>query len=896
MKRGAHSFAAILIATLYLAGCGAALRAIDPGADTVPKLAATARKIAPAAPKPLWSTLLRAPETDILQFVSENRILVGEVRIGSGTAILPLATIPATGPIALYDANSGRRIWTRPRLALPPGQYAVVAVSPVILLLGADARKAVYTALDPDTGVVRWEQTFSAPYAAVPSPDGQHLVVTSGGWFSRKLAALDIRSGAALWERSLDKDQLPKDRPPLLTPAGDILLVVGKTILGLSPRTGADVWSVPSPFSDEQTVSATEWGNGILLAGKTRAALLDAGTGVVLWNHRAVGGTIRAALPSEGRTLLWIRATGEGTTVRDRLVALGAKDGRPLWEKEAEVEIRSPLLLSGNRFYYTIDKAVVAHELAGGKVAFRTNVPGGFDLRGRSAGVLHQLPDLIERRGDGVVVARETFGVAKVDADSGKVIFARKIPYASTYNSMFDARASALFGAYWTGHMKDLKPAEERFKAVMSGLEEGVAHSAQRAAVNSALVARAESPRSRDLSGTGAGRSFASEQARREIKAYDQAILREIEAGKTPADRKYQALAEGRSLARETRRQESQARATTLTGEKARLMVKASMDQMMATIDLCNAVMGFMDSLSAAIYESKGMRRYVDLRHSIEIHSRSLQGRLYVRPFQPGEAQGMIVVDLETGDGANIVYAVYNRDMAKDFGVDLPQAAEAPGGGRLVTKGIGLDPAAYQSYSLSPFLFPYPSLFSFDVESLSRWKGRFNDPDLVAVVGKGDLAGVRDLIDGGASPDSRDTFGNGALASAASGGQAEIVRVLLRAGARFDVPDGQKKLPFSQAIMQGHIDVVKILLQEGASVNGFDASGATPLGWSVISGQPEIIRLLLSKGADPGKLDAIHPAEIVIKDANLMKGLCKDEACRSRFDEAIDLLRKAGAK
>jgi outer membrane protein assembly factor BamB len=895
VKRGAYSFAAILIATLHFAGCGAVLRAIDPGADKVPKLAEAARKIAPSAPKPLWSATIRAPETDILQFVSENRILVGEVRIGSGTAILPLATIPSTGPIALYDADSGRQLWTRSRPPLPPGQYAVVAVSPVILLLGTDGKKAVYTAVDPDTGAVRWEQTFSAPYAAVPSPDGQHLVVTSGGWFSRKLAALDIRSGAALWERSLDKDQLPKDRSPMLTSAGDGLLLAGKAVLRISPRTGADVWTVPSPLLDEQTVSAAEWGNGILLAGKTRAALLDGGTGAVRWTRRVGDGTIRAALPSEGAALLWIREAGKGYEIRDRIVALGAKDGRPLWEVDAEGEIRSPLLLSGNRFLYTIDTAVIARELAGGKVAFRTNVPGGFDLRGRSAGVLHLLPDLIEPRGDAVVVVRETFGVAKVSTDGGKLLFARKIPYASTYNSMFDARASALFGAYWKGHMKDLKPAEERFKAAMSSLSEGAAVSAQRTAATSALVARAGSPRPRDRSGTGAGSSFASEQARREIKAYDQAISREIEAGKTPADRTYRALAEGRSLARETRRQESQARATTLTGEKARLMVKASMDQMWATIDLCNAVMGFLDSLSATIRESEGLRRYVDLRHSIEIHSRSLQGRLYVRPFQPGEAQGMIVVDLETGDGANIVYAVHNRDMAKDFGVDLPQVAEAPGGERIVTKGIGLDPAAYESYSLSPFLFPYPSILSFDVESFSLGKGPFDDPDIVEVAGKGDIGQLREFLAVGGSPHSRDSYGKGALVSAAENGHTEVVRALLRAGARPNDRDAQGALPLHTAIAGGHAASILALLEAGADVNAFDASGASPLFQAGAKGRPEAVRLLLSRGADVNRLHTAQGWSVHVA-ANIWRGFCKDAACHSRFDEAIDLLRKAGAK
>lgn len=893
MRRGARSFLAILLATLHFAGCGAALRAIDPGADKIPKLADAARRLSPSGPKPLWSTTIRAPETDILQFVSENRILVGEVRIESGMAILPLATTPSTGPIALYDGDSGRQVWSRPRLPLPPGQYSVVAVSPVILILGTDAKKAVFTALDPETGAIRWEQTFSAPYGAVPSPDGEHLVVTSGGWLSRKLAAVSIRSGGILWERTMDRDRMPKDRPPLLTPAGDLLLVAGKSILALSPATGTDIWNVPSPFSGEEIVSASEWGEGILVAGKTRVALLDAGTGAVRWSRPGGEGVIRAALPAEGAGLLWIRTPGG----RDRLAALSPKDGSTRWKKDLEERIRSPLLLSGRRVYYTVDRAVVAQELDGGKAAFRTVVPGW----GTADLPDIWLPDLLEFRGGALVVARETFGVAKVEAGTGKLLFARGIPYETTHRTMFKSRASDLFGAYWSGKMKDLERVEKKFKTVMSDLQEGVAASAQGDAGTAALIARAGASTPRGPSGAGSGSSFEREQALREVKSYDSAISREIRAGKTLADPKYSALYAGRNLARESARQESQARVSVLGAERAVIATRASMNQMMATINLCNSVMGVLDSMGAAIRESEGLKRYVDLRHAVEIHRRSLQERHYLRPDQSGEAQGMIVVDLETGDRADVLFGVYNRDMAKDFGVDLPLIAESPRGDRLVTKGITLDPAGYESYSLSPFLFPYPSLLSIDARGLSRWKipldesGTARSRTLVEASGMGDLAAVREFLKAGASPESRDSSGNSALVLAASRGYEEVVRLLLRSGARYDLPDGQNNLPLYRAVVEGREAAVDVLLREGADIHG-NHLGTTPLGWSVVNGRPGVVGLLLSRGADPRKLDTKHPPEAVLKDANLIKGLCTDAVCRSRFDEATDLIRKAWAK
>ncbi len=884
--------AALPLLAVFFAASAPATAKKDSGADLVAPLAGVARKVATVAPAPAWSAVVRASEADLIRFVSDDRVLVGEVKIARGIPFLPLDATAYTAPIALYDAGTGKKLWTRDRRPLPPGQYSVVAVAPAILLVGADEKTALYTALDPETGEERWKQEFRAPYSAVPSPDGEHLVVTSGGWVSRKLSALGFATGALLWERSLPREVVPKGRPPLLAATGDALIVAGNAILRISPRTGEDLWSVPSPLAGDDPVSAKAWGDGLLVSGETGIALLDAATGAVRWTARLDGGKIRAALPSDGAAIVWTRTSEDPASVRDVLCALEAESGKPLWRIEEE-EIRSPLLLTAGRLRYTSETAVLCRDLATGESLFRSEVPGGFRRGGRSEGYRWLLPDLIEIRGDELVVARETFGVVKLAGDTGKILFSHEIERDATAPYAFDSRASDLFGAYWSGQMKDLAAAEERFRGVMAHLLDGAVTAAQASAGTSVLLARARpSAPAAGSSATATGPTFAEKQARRDVAAYDRAISQEISRGTTPADPAYRALDSGRDLARETVRQESRARVASLGAEASQQSVLASMESMMATIELCNAVMTALDDLSTAIREAEGLRKFVDLRHAVEVHRSSLQERFYIRPFRRREARGMVVVDLATGRRADFLFSVQDDFFLREIGVDLPRAVEAPDGERIVTKGIALDPAAYETYKIGLFRLPHPSLIAFDAETIFRIPA-VAEFDLVEASAHGDVASVRALLTAGVSPDSRDDQGNGAMVRAAKGGHAEVVRALLDAGGRLDLPDGKSNLPFGQAILDGQAGVVDVLLEAGADVNGFDAHGQAPLCWAVVAGRPDVVRTLLSKGANARSMHTAHPPDVILKDANLIRGLCADDACRARFDEAIALIRGA---
>lgn len=92
------------------------------------------------------------------------------------------------------------------------------------------------------------------------------------------------------------------------------------------------------------------------------------------------------------------------------------------------------------------------------------------------------------------------------------------------------------------------------------------------------------------------------------------------------------------------------------------------------------------------------------------------------------------------------------------------------------------------------------------------------EQDLLAAVRKGDLEGVRALLDAGVPVDAKFRYDRTALSFAADRGQAEITRLLLERGADVNAKDTfYGATPLVWAAGNQHVEVVRILLARGAS-------------------------------------------------------------------------------
>jgi outer membrane protein assembly factor BamB len=106
-----------------------------------------AQKQSPEPTKPLWQTKLKVQETDFIEFVSKDRVLVSTVdndELGGG---------PIPRELMLLNSATGETVWTVPRVSYSSGQ-TLMDVNPVILIEGGKQ----IVALNPENGTRIWSQ------------------------------------------------------------------------------------------------------------------------------------------------------------------------------------------------------------------------------------------------------------------------------------------------------------------------------------------------------------------------------------------------------------------------------------------------------------------------------------------------------------------------------------------------------------------------------------------------------------------------------------------------------------------------------------------------------------------------------------------------------------------
>lgn len=146
-----------------------------------------------------------------------------------------------------------------------------------------------------------------------------------------------------------------------------------------------------------------------------------------------------------------------------------------------------------------------------------------------------------------------------------------------------------------------------------------------------------------------------------------------------------------------------------------------------------------------------------------------------------------------------------------------------------------------------------------------------------------DLTKLRELIDGGAKIDARDTLQETPLHYAVVSGGFAQVQALIKAGADVNAVNQSHETPLYMAAANGQSDIVDFLLKSGADVDRRDVNlDQTPLFKAVDNGFPIIVEKLITFGSDINRLDKMSQSPLHL-------------AVRKGNEEIIDLLIEAGA-
>ncbi|MEJ2702294.1 MAG: ankyrin repeat domain-containing protein [Sedimentisphaerales bacterium] len=115
----------------------------------------------------------------------------------------------------------------------------------------------------------------------------------------------------------------------------------------------------------------------------------------------------------------------------------------------------------------------------------------------------------------------------------------------------------------------------------------------------------------------------------------------------------------------------------------------------------------------------------------------------------------------------------------------------------------------------------------------------------------GDLAAVRECVEGKTTTNAMDEGDLTLLHAAASGGQTEVADYLIRKGSQVNVYDKKKQTPLFCAASLGHKDIVELLITKGAVLNPQREPDCwTPLYTAVDAGHKDVVELLADAGGN----------------------------------------------
>ena len=120
---------------------------------------------------------------------------------------------------------------------------------------------------------------------------------------------------------------------------------------------------------------------------------------------------------------------------------------------------------------------------------------------------------------------------------------------------------------------------------------------------------------------------------------------------------------------------------------------------------------------------------------------------------------------------------------------------------------------------------------------------------LLASAANGDLRALREALDAGADPDTRDAAGTPATMLATVGGHTAALRMLLEAGGDIDAQDGERSSPLLYGGAEGLLDVVRVANEFGADPTIRNRYGGVALIPASERGHVDVVRYLLTETA-----------------------------------------------
>ena len=368
--------------------------------NTIPEIAKITRQLAKDAPHAAWQTMLSADETDILEFLDSDHVLVGKVQLSSAISD------PSYGPLQLFDVHTGKQLWETARDDLPWGNYSIMLRSPLILLHGESPTTTTFMAVEKLNGQIIWKQTFSRPYTTALMPGGDTLYVGEIHSKELQISTIQVKTGERLWAQTLSLPAGDSNSSAALVADTQGLFITADRLYHLAADSGRSIWSAPLPWQEVTHLSLAD--QGLVVAGPQGLVLYDPIDGKPRWKSVDFGADILSILtPAQAADRIFV------TTRKDQSYAVHcvlAQNGNIRWQYKTMGPLTSDIVYDNEQLFFTTSFHL-------GRLRARTGRIGLEQLPSEMLSS-EKFPDILEVRDKVVVVAREMIGVAAFDPNT----------------------------------------------------------------------------------------------------------------------------------------------------------------------------------------------------------------------------------------------------------------------------------------------------------------------------------------------------------------------------------------------------------------------------------------------------------------------------------------------
>jgi outer membrane protein assembly factor BamB len=355
--------------------------------------------------KPLWQAKLTVQETDFIEFVSKDRVLVGTVNTHD------LAGGLQPHEIILLNSATGEKVWTVPRRDYGSPQ-TLLAFHPVIIVEGSKQ----IVGLNPENGAQIWNRERAGQQSLL-LPQRDLIVLLNRKAAPLTLSAVNVKTGHEAWSTQVENYALDKNTKLDITIMGDAVLLSGPEVAAFSTSEGKLLWRTPFPGAYGPKAATISPGDDLYFSDESAIRRADPASGKEIWRASTGGDAFQSLTANEGSVFFLLK--GGGAEARDSIAAFDRAGEKQLWKCELPDRAASPMSVAGDRFYVTTPGDVLAMKVSDGSVVFKSEIPSNLQSR-------KQLPDYLRITNDRIIVARED-GVLEVQKTDGKFLFCDEV-------------------------------------------------------------------------------------------------------------------------------------------------------------------------------------------------------------------------------------------------------------------------------------------------------------------------------------------------------------------------------------------------------------------------------------------------------------------------------------